>query len=148
MKYFDNGVEIQSSMEAWMPILAAIPYLGVQALSGVIGLWTNKLARYLIIAALLLGAGFGVKVWLQWGLISEAQITAETTRATEQARADRSEIEKQRDASEEADKRALEQRIAELEEARRASQKPNDPDPVVIRADDEWLRRKEAAGRR
>jgi uncharacterized protein HemX len=130
-----------------MPIFA-IPYLAVQAFSWFVSLWTNKLARWLIAAVLVLGAGFGVKVWLQWGLISEAKIQAETTRATEQAKAERTEIEKQRDASEEADKRALQQRVAELEEARRASQKPNDPDPVVVRGDDEWLRRKEGARRR
>jgi hypothetical protein len=76
-----------------MPILAIVPYLPVHALSWPISLWTNKLARYLIVAALLLGAGFGIKVYLQWDLISEAQIQAETTRTTEQARADRSESE-------------------------------------------------------
>jgi hypothetical protein len=46
--------------------LAMVPYFGVQAFSWLISLWTNKLARYLITAVLLLGAGFAVKVYLSF----------------------------------------------------------------------------------
>ena len=121
-----------------------LSYCGVHAFSWFIAAWQVKLARYCIFGAVAFVSIIGVKAYWQWGMISRAGIEAATARAKEQAQLDAAEIQKQRDASIEADARATSEREAQLEEARRASQ-PNS-DPVVLLSGDSWLLAKTERG--
>ncbi|WP_127078325.1 hypothetical protein [Rhodomicrobium lacus] len=132
-----------------MILLSAISYAWTQTVATAFAAWADRLARAVIIGVLILAALLGIRAWAQYHYISRAAIEQVTQAAEDAAVLERTRIEAERNASEQADAAALEQRAAELEKARHESTPQTQGfDTVVLPADDSWLRGKTGDARR